>query len=62
MSIIARFINAKLLIRVSHVNRVLVNTTLMLLSFLLLAMSLSQFDKITGFYYCIAACLLHGFS
>ena len=38
------------------------NTTVMLVSYMLLAVSLAQFDKITGFYYCIAACMLHGFS
>jgi len=51
-----------LLIRVQHVNRILINSVLMLISFLLLAFSLSDLDKINGFYYCISASMLHGFS
>jgi CLN3 protein len=62
LSLIARFINAIFLIRVQHVNRIFANTSLMLFSFLLLAFSLSEFDKLSGFYYCIAASLLIGFS
>lgn len=38
------------------------NTTLMLTSFLLLALSISQLNIVQGFYWCVAACLLHGFS
>jgi hypothetical protein len=59
---IARFINAFFLIRLSHAVRVLINTILMLVSFMLLAMSMTQFDRITGFYWCSVACLFHGFS
>ncbi len=59
---IGRFVNAIFLIRVEHGTRILIASVLMLISFLLLALSLNQNEKIEGFYYSIIACLFHGFS
>ena len=62
MSALARYINSQFLIRVAHSNRILANTILMLLSFMLLAMSLANFLSIEGLYWCIVACIFHGFA
>jgi len=59
---VTRFVNALGFLRTSHASRLLGNTALMLLSFLLLALSYLEFDHITGFYWCIVACLCHGCS
>ena len=62
VSAFARSINAEFLIRVAHSNRILANTILMLLSFMLLAMSLANSLSIEGLYWCIIACICHGFA
>lgn len=38
------------------------NSILMLTSFLLLALSIQKLEVEQGFYLCIIACLMHGFS
>ena len=62
ISALARFANAMFFVRVPHATRLLVNTMLMLISFLLLTFSLMEFELITGFYWSIIATIVHQFS
>ena len=59
---LSRFINAFVFIKVAHATRILINTVAMLLSFMTLALSIVKYQAIEGFYWCIIACILHGFS
>ena len=57
----SRLLSARFLLQVTHGSRLLVASGLMLTSYMLLAYSMLA-DNVTGFYWCIAACLCHGCS
>ena len=62
LSATARFSNAFFLLNYSHASRILICTILMLMSYLLLALSLMESATVSGFYWSLVSCCLHGFS